>query len=177
MRNSLNKSWNFKVEKQESPALPKTKIKEQKAQKKVVVTKKETTTKNENIEEKAFAFIKKFEWFRPVAYWDYKHCSIGYWTTTRNCSEKITEAEAKKRAILKIKNIRKTFNLYSLDDNIEIALISFSYNVWSPPKNFSWYIKNWYINWLKNLMLKYKYAWWRYLKWLEKRRKAEVELF
>lgn len=145
--------------------------------KKTVISKKENTAKEIDIEEKAFAFIKKFEWFRSVAYWDYKHCSIGYWTTTRNCSEKITEAEAKKRAILKIKNIRKTFNFYSLDDNLEIALISFSYNVWSPPKNFFWYIKNWYINWLKNLMLKYKYAWWKKLKWLEKRRKAEIDLF
>ena len=173
MRNSLNKSWNFKVEKQpiKKAALTKTETK------KVVVAKKETTTKNEDIEEKAFNFIKNFEWFKAKAYWDYKHCSIGYWTTTRNCSEKITEAEAKKRAIQKIKNIRKTFNLYSLDDNLEIALISFSYNVWSPPKNFQWYVKNGYINWLKNLMLKYKYAGWKYLKWLEKRRKAEVELF
>lgn len=173
MRDSLNKSWNFKVEKQPflQAALTKTETK------KVVVAKKETTTKVEKIEEKAFNFIKNFEWFRWQAYWDYKHCSIGYGTTTRNCREKITEAEAKKRAILKIKNIRKTFNLYELDDNLEIALISFSYNVWSPPKNFSWYIKNWYINWLKNLMLKYKYAWWKCLKWLEKRRKAEVELF
>lgn len=163
----------FKVKKESVKKTPLTKTKT----KKVVIAKKETTTKNEDIEEKAFNFIKNFEWFKAKAYWDYKHCSIGYWTTTRNCSEKITKEEAKKRAILKIKNIRKTFNLYSLDDNLEIALISFSYNVWSPPKNFSWYIKNWYVNWLKNLMLKYKYAGWKYLKWLEKRRKAEVELF
>ena len=163
----------FKVKKESVKKTPLTKTKT----KKVVVAKKETTTKNEDIEEKAFNFIKNFEWFKAKAYWDYKHCSIGYWTTTRNCSEKITEAEAKKRAILKIKNIRKTFNLYSLDDNLEIALISFSYNVWSPPKNFQWYVKNGYINWLKNLMLKYKYAGWKYLKWLEKRRKAEVNLF
>ena len=143
----------------------------------MVVTKKETTTKNENIEEKAFAFISQFEWFKAKAYWDFKHCSIWYWTTTRDCKEIITEEEAKKRAIQKIKDIRKYYNFYDLDDNMEIALISFSYNVWSPPKNFTWYVKNGYINWLKNLMLKYKYAWWKCLKWLEKRRKAEVELF
>jgi len=173
VRDSLNKSWNFKVKKESNKKTPLTKIET----KKVVVAKKETTTKVEKIEEKAFNFIKNFEWFRWQAYWDYRHCSIGYWTTTKNCNEKITEEEARKRAIEKIKNIRKTFNLYSLDDNLEISLISFVYNVWKPPKNFRWYIKNNYKKALKNLMIKYVYAWWKKLKWLENRRRAEINLF
>ena len=179
--NSLYKSWIFLKktvkEQEKKPALTKTKIKAEENQQKQVIKENLTTEKIENLEEKAFAFISQFEWFKAKAYWDYKHCSIGYWTTTRNCSEKITEAEAKKRAILKIKNIRKTFNLYSLDDNLEIALISFVYNVWKPPKNFRWYIKNNYKKALKNLMLKYVYAWWKKLKWLENRRRAEINLF
>ena len=144
---------------------------------KKVVPKKGNTTKNEDIEEKAFYFIKNFEWFKAKAYWDYKHCSIWYWTTTTNCKEIITEEEAKKRAIQKMKDIRKHYNFYDLDDNMEIALISFVYNVWKPPRNYRWYIKNNYKKALKNLMLKYIYAWWKKLKWLENRRRAEINLF
>lgn len=96
---------------------------------------------------------------------------------TRNCNEVIDEAEAKKRAIQKIKDIRKHNNFYEFDDNIEIALISFTYNLGSPPKNYRWYIKNNHKNALKNLMKKYINAWWKPLKGLEKRRQAEVNLF
>ena len=133
-------------------------------------------TKNE-VEEKAFEFIAKFEGLHLKAYWDFKHCSIGYGTTTRNCSEVINEKEAKKRAIQKIKDIRKHNNFYDLDDNLEIALISFTYNLWKPPKNYDWYIKNWYLKALKNRMKLYIYAWEKRLKWLERRRNAEVSLF
>ncbi len=161
MKNPLYKSWIFLKktvkEQEKKPALTKTKIK--------------------NIEEKTFEFIKKFEGFNPTAYWDFKHCSIWYWTTTRDCKEIITEEEAKKRAIQKIKDIRKHYNFYDLDDNMEMALISFVYNVWKPPKNFRWYIKNNYKKALKNLMIKYIYAWWKKLKWLENRRRAEINLF
>ena len=159
--NSLYKSWIFLKktvkEQEKKPALTKTKIK--------------------NIEEKTFEFIKKFEGFSSKAYWDFKHCSIWYWTTTKNCSEEITKEEAKKRAIQKIKDIRKHYNFYDLDDDMEIALISFVYNVWKPPKNYRWYIENNYKKALKNLMLKYIYAWWKKLKWLENRRRAEINLF
>lgn len=149
-------------------------------EKKVVISKMETTTtssKMETVENKAFEFIKKFEWFSKKAYWDYNHCSIWYWTTTKNCSEVITEAEAKKRALQKIKDIIKHHNLGKYEKNLQIALISFVYNVWHKPAWLDWYVKNWHIKALKNLMKKYKYAWWKVLKWLEKRRQAEVNLF
>ena len=64
-------------------------------------------TKNE-VEEKAFEFIAKFEGLHLKAYWDFKHCSIGYWSRAKSCSEKITEKEAKaelerRRAIVRVK--------------------------------------------------------------------------
>ena len=180
--NSLYQSWIFlkkTVKKQSSDktALTKIKIKAEENQQKQVIKENLITEKIENLEEKTFEFIKKFEGFNPTAYWDFKHCSIWYWTTTRDCKETITEEEAKKRAIQKIKDIRKHHNLYKYDDNLEIALISFVYNVWKPPKNFRWYIKNNYKKALKNLMIKYIYAWWKKLKWLENRRRAEINLF
>lgn len=133
-------------------------------------------TKNE-VEEKAFNFIAKFEGLHLKAYWDFKHCSIWYWSRAKNCNEKITEEEARKRAIERIKNLRKIYGLEKYNDNIEIALLSFSYNVWHLPSNYDWYIKNGYLQALKNRMKLYIYAGEKKLKWLERRRNAEVSLF
>ena len=41
----------------------------------------------------------------------------------------ITKEKSKQFVIERIKNIREKHNLYSLDDNIQIALISFTYNL------------------------------------------------
>ncbi|PZM86341.1 hypothetical protein DLH72_01235 [Candidatus Gracilibacteria bacterium] len=171
-----------------APEKTKTKIKSDKTIKKSDKTINfsdkvtEKSDKIENIEEEAFEFIKHFEGFTPKAEWDHKHCSIGYGTNSpglrpEDCRELITEAEARKRAIQKIKDIRKHFNFYDLDDNVEIALISFTYNIGKPPANYRWYIKNNYKKALKNLMLKYVYASGQKLKGLEKRRRAETDLF
>lgn len=149
-------------------------IKKNNDNKKVIIKKEKIY---DNVEEEAFKFIASFEWFYAKPYWDYKHYSVGYWTTTKNPKEVISKEEGKRRAMEKIRNIRKQFNLYDIRDDLEVALISFSYNTWRPPKNYRWYIDNWHYVALGNLMKQYKYAWWKILAWLQKRRQAEVNLF
>lgn len=129
-----------------------------------------------NVELEAFKLITKFEWFTSKPYWDIKRYSIGYWTPA-NWRAYINKETAKQEVINRIWDIRKKFNLYSIDDKIEISLISFTYNVWQPPRGYIWYIDKWYINWLKNRMREYKYWWGKLLRGLETRRNYEVSLF
>ena len=143
----------------------------------MISEKEKIEPKKNEVEEKAFNFIAKFEGLHLKAYWDFKHCSIGYGTTTINCSEVIDEKEAKNRALARIKEIRQNFKLEKYEDNLEVALISFAYNVGHIPKNTDWYVKNWYLQALKNRMKLYIYAGEKKLKWLERRRNAEVSLF
>lgn len=143
----------------------------------MISEKEKIEPKKDEVIQKAFELIASFEGLHLKAYWDYKHCSIGYWSKAKNCNEKITEEEARKRAIERIKNLRKIYGLEKYNDNIEIALLSFSYNVWHLPSNYDWYIKNGYLQALKNRMKLYIYAGEKKLKWLERRRNAEVSLF
>ena len=57
-----------------------------------------------------------------------------------------------------------------------MALISYSYNVWSPPNGYDWYIENDYHQALANKMKLAVYASWGTKKlWgLVKRRQAEI---
>jgi len=129
------------------------------------------------VEEKAFEFIIQFEWYHDKPYFDHKGYSCWYGMRCSKNTTWITKEKSKFFVIERIKQIRTKYNLEKYDDDIEVALISFIYNIWHPPIWMNWYIENWYINWLKNMMRKYSYASWKHLRWLAKRRNAETNLF
>lgn len=131
----------------------------------------------EEVVQKAFDFIKDFEGCHLTAYWDVNHYSIWYWTRSF-AGEQITQEEAEKRSKEYISWIIDKWGLMKLDNEwMIVAFSSFAYNTWRPPKNYQRYLDNGYINWLKNFMKQHSYAWWKRLRWLAKRRQAEVDLF
>ncbi len=130
-----------------------------------------------NVEEKAFEFIVQFEWYHDKPYWDFKQYSCWYGMKCNKDTTWITKEKSKWFVIERIKQIREKHNLEQYDDDIEVALISFVYNIWHTPVWMEWYIDNWYINALKNMMRKYSYAGWKHLRWLAIRRNAECDLF
>lgn len=137
-------------------------------------------TNQEQAEDKVISesvkLIKSFEWFHAKAYWDYKQYSVWYGQKAKP-GQTITEKEASKFVEQRAKDIRKRFKFEKYDDKIEVALISFTYNIWRPPKWYDWYIKNWYYNALWNRMKQYKVCGWQVCGWLVKRRQAEVDYF
>lgn len=120
----------------------------------------------------AFDLITKFEGFHEKKYFDVVRYSIWYWQPA-NWKEYITQEEASKFVYDKIESIRAKWGLHKYNDNIEVWLISFIYNLWSPPSWYSRYIENHQLKALKNKMLEYSYAKWKFLRWLYKRRVAE----
>ena len=126
--------------------------------------------------------MKQFEWYTPVAKWDYKQRSIWYGTKSYQW-ETITQEEALERYKQEIKQAYDRCNIgrFSQNKNMQVALISFCYNVWHLPANTERYVNNGYLNALKNQMRKYIYAWtWtekKVMRWLVKRRNAETNLF
>jgi len=129
------------------------------------------------VEEKAFETIAKFEWYNDKPYWDIKQWSCGYGMRCSKDTTWITKEKSKEFVIDRIRNIRERHALYKYEDNIEVALISFIYNIGHPPIWYKRYIENNYTNWLKNMMRKYSYAWGKYMRWLAIRREFEVWLF
>lgn len=137
----------------------------------------EEQKKKSSVIEEAFNFIIKYEWYSDKPYWDRKQYSCWYGMRCSKNTTWITKEKSKKFVLERIENIRKKYNLEKYNDNIEIALISFVYNIWHLPEWTEWYIENWYINWLKNRMKQYIYAWNVKLGGLVKRRNAETNLF
>lgn len=137
-------------------------------------------TKKERVslEEKAFYFLIQFEGYHNKPYFDHKQWSCGYWMKCQSSTSWITREKSKKFVIERIKHIEKQYNLASLNnEGLQIALISFIYNIWHAPSGYKWYVKNGYINALKNRMKQYVWASWKPLRWLIKRRQAETNLF
>lgn len=130
-----------------------------------------------SINEKAFTFIIGFEGYHDKPYWDYKQWSCWYGLACSKYTTNITRVKSKAFVIDRIERIRTKWELKEYSEEMQIWLTSFIYNIWSPPIWYKWYIKNGYINALKNTMRKYSYAWWIYLRGLNKRRNAEVNLF
>jgi len=127
--------------------------------------------------EQAFEVITKFEWFHNKPYWDYLQWSCGYGMRCSKDTTGITKEKSKQFVIDRIKSIREKHNLKQYDDNIEVALISFIYNIGHAPVWMDRYIKNNHLNALKGMMRKYSYAWGKYLRWLALRRNYETWLF
>lgn len=143
----------------------------------IEVVKSVKTAQYKSIEEQAFEFIIQFEWYHDKPYWDHKQWSCGYWMKCAKNTTWITKEKSKWFVMERIKHIREKHQLYKYDDNMEVALISFIYNIGSAPVGMEWYIENGYTNALKNMMRKYSYASWKQLRWLVLRRNAEVNLF
>jgi len=129
------------------------------------------------VDEQAFEFIIKYEWYSDKPYYDQKQYSCWYWMRCSKDTTWITKEKSKQFVIERIQNIRTKYNLKKYDEWLQVALISFVYNIWHLPKWIDWYIKNGYTNWLKNRMKEYVYAWNIKLWWLVKRRNEETSLF
>lgn len=125
--------------------------------------------------QKTSNFIKKYEWFRAKAYWDYKHYSIWYGSHSYKGAT-ITQQEADKRLNEKVTDIIKRYKLYNYQENIQTALSAFIYNIGSPPKGYKRYLDKWYLKSLWNKMKLYNKAKWKVLGWLVKRRNDEFYL-
>jgi len=129
------------------------------------------------VEEESFKVITKFEWYHDKPYWDYSQWSCGYGMRCSKNTTWITKEKSKQFVIERIKKIRDKYDLYKYDDDIEIALISFIYNIWHLPEWTDRFIKHNYINALKNKMKQYNCAWGKQLRWLIIRRNYETSLF
>ena len=125
------------------------------------------------VEERAFKLIVKYEWFSDKPYWDQKQWSCWYWMRCSENTTWITKEKSKVLVIERIKHIRERYKFYDLSDDIEVWLISFTYNIWHPPKWYKRFIDNWYVWALQNRMKEYTYAGWEYLNWLYTRRLDE----
>ena len=131
------------------------------------------TKVQDNVNERAFKLIVKYEGFDEVPRWDIKQWSCGYWMKCSRYTKNITKEKSKQFVMERIKHIRERHNLYDIDDSIEVALISFTYNLGTPPEWYRWFIKHWYINGLKNRMKQYSYAGGKYMRGLYIRRVEE----
>jgi len=129
--------------------------------------------KNGNVRERAFKLITKYEWFHDKPYWDYKQWSCWYGMRCSKDTKNITKEKSKQFVMERIDSIRERYKLHDIADEIEVSLISFTYNIWHPPKWYRRYINNWHIKWLKNRMLEYSYAWGKFMRGLYKRRLDE----
>lgn len=129
---------------------------------------------------KAIDLIKKFEGFKPRAYKD----SVGVWTvgygTTRgvNSDVYITKEIAHNLMILDLKRFEDYVNSFNVEftQNQFDALVSLAYNVGKFGKG----LRNAILTNLRdvpNWILKYNKAGGVILKGLERRRKAEAELY
>lgn len=128
-----------------------------------------------SFEDRLFDFIVKFEWYSECSYWDVRQWSIWYWTPSFNW-ECIDEIEARKRKMERIERDINRYDLNKYPDNVKIAVLSFVYNIWSLNQSQQRLLKNHHYKALWNNFLLYRYAWWKILAWLEKRRRAEREL-
>lgn len=126
--------------------------------------------------EKAIQFIRKYEWVRLKAYWDYNQWSIWYWTKSYK-GEIITQEEADKRLYEAVKARFDRVDFEHLTANQKASLTSFGYNCWFRG-NIINYAKKWDHDSVIYLMNTYcKTAGWKVLKWLVKRRWEEVQLY
>jgi GH24 family phage-related lysozyme (muramidase) len=113
------------------------------------------------------------------AYWDFKQWSIWYGTPSYKW-EVITSDEADKRWRQRIQSIRDKYNLQDYSIDVQKAVVSFAYNIWSLNKKQVNLLKNEYYRALWNDFIQYNkitidwekvIAW-----WLVKRRQAEFNL-
>lgn len=131
---------------------------------------------DDTVIQESVRLITSFEGYHSKPYWDYKQYSIWYWQKA-HWLKYISKKDALKFVETRANQIRDRYNLKRYPDEIEVALISFTYNIGRPPLWYKWFIDNWYYNALWNRMKAYKYCGWKVCGWLVKRRYAEVDYF
>lgn len=150
----------------------------------VVLASAQILPNNDDVLQKAFEFITKKEWFRSQAYWDISHFSIWYGTDSY-AGETITEEEAIRRSKQEIQSYIDKYNLSVHPANVQVAVVSFVYNIGSLTNKQKRKLNNKYYNALGNDFLQYKYVTkvdenWNKVKvlykWLENRRIEEDRL-
>jgi len=133
-------------------------------------------TDKEVIQE-AKKFLKKYEWFRTLAYYDHKQWSICYWTKSYKW-EIVSKENCENRLEARIKT--ELLRINRLADNLawnkKVALISFMYNTWYNYKILN-YARRWDDKSVVFLVSQYNSASWKYLKGLQKRRNAEIDYY
>ena len=129
------------------------------------------------VNEKILEFISRYEWLRLKSYFDIKHYSIWYWSKAKYRWEIITKEKAEKRARTDIEAIRKRYDLKANKIEIQTAVVSYVYNIWSLTDKQIRLLQNKYYKALWNDFKLYN---WYYkegkkiiLGWLKKRRNAE----
>ena len=132
---------------------------------------------DEKVINEAIAFIKKFEWVRYEAYWDFKQYSICFGTTSFKW-EKVSKEECDKRLRERVQS--ELLRINRLADNIswnkKVALISFFYNCWFQIDVLN-YAARWDDKSVVFLVSQYNVAWDKYNRGLQKRRNAEINLY
>jgi len=152
--------------------------------KKVVMPPKENKIKikgnkwtDEKVINEAIKYLKRKEWVRYKAYWDFKQYSICYGTKSKKwatATHKECEQQLKERVQKELLRINRSAD--NLDWNKKVALISFFYNTWYK-HNIMMYAKRNDHNSVTYLMNKYIYSNWKALKWLVKRRAEEIKIY
>ncbi len=130
-----------------------------------------------NVRLEAFNLITKYEWFHETPYWDSVRYAYWYWQPAPSKNATITEKESQEFVYGRIDDYIKQHDLDSVPPEIQVALLSFRYNLWRMPHWYRWFIDNWHYNALWNRMKQYVYSGWKRLQWLVKRRNAEVSYF
>lgn len=141
---------------------------------------------DKEINDITFDFISHHEWFRLNAYEDWLNSdwsirySICYWTKSYKWAKE-TEANCKKYLRLQIQSIAERYELRQYPINVQVAVTSFVYNIWSLTKNQQSLLKQGYYKALGNSFKQFVYftnSKWEKSKalWLVKRREAEFIL-
>lgn len=121
--------------------------------------------------EVAINLIHKHEWLHLKAYFDFKGCSIWYWTRANSCNEIITREEADKRLGFIAKKLtgRVLGDFPTLPTEWQWAMVSFAFNC-----------NKWYLDVLERWLGQHKFwckkAWGKVLQGLVNRRNEEAHL-
>ena len=153
-------NWTTKIDKAKLPVLEE---------------KKTDTKKTKNSRDEIINFISSFELIHTTAYWDIKQWSIWLWTKSYKW-EKISKEEAYRRSYVVIDSIRNKYNLHNEPIEVQKAVTSFIYNLWSLKNNQIRLLKNKKYKALWNNFKQYIYCGWKVCWWLVKRRQAEANL-
>ncbi len=145
---------------------------------KMVGTEEESSiSPDEKVINEAIAFIKKFEWVRYEAYFDFKQYSICFGTKSFKW-EKVNAEECDKRLKQRVQSELLRVNRLAdgLQWNKKAALISFFYNT-----GFNIDVLNYAMKWddksVVFLVSQYNVAWGKYKKGLASRRAAEISFY
>lgn len=127
--------------------------------------------------EETIIFLKKWEWTHLKAYRDVKRFSICNGTPSYKgevVTQEVCDQRLRERVQTELLRVNRSWD--NLKWNKKVALISFFYNTWYK-HNIMQYAARWDDASVVYLMNKYVMAWGKYMKWLQKRRNAEIVFY